>query len=150
MGMSQVEVASLGDTEEDTATVETKILQLRKNKGTMKLVAGRPLQLGDVAIVDFGTVRTDTNEEIPGSQRKGMQLDTGLGDRAIGLVGMIRSSLTYINQSVAHACTLLESEAFLCTEHLDFFEFALRDLLSRYLGAGISPKPEAVRSSVRR
>ncbi|KAK9909292.1 hypothetical protein WJX75_000086 [Coccomyxa subellipsoidea] len=85
----KVEVASLGDTEEDTATVETKILQLRKNKGTMKLVAGRPLQLGDVAIVDFGTVRTDTNEEIPGSQRKGMQLDTGLGDRAIGLVGIV-------------------------------------------------------------
>lgn len=85
---AQVEVASLGDAEEDNATVEAKILQLRKNKGTMRLVAGRPLQSGDVAIVDFNTVRTDTGEAIQGSQRKGMQLDTGLGDRAIGLVGV--------------------------------------------------------------
>ncbi|CAL8467961.1 g7499 [Coccomyxa elongata] len=85
----EVEVASLGDAEEDNATVEAKILQLRKNKGTMKLVAGRPLQTGDVAIVDFNTVRTDTGEAIQGSERKGMQLDTGLGDRAIGLVGVV-------------------------------------------------------------
>ena len=92
--LGQVEVASLGGAEEDAATVDTKILQLRKNKGTMKLVAGRPLQLGDVAIVDFSTVRTDTNEEIRGSQRKGMQLDTGLGDRALGLVGATQLPLT--------------------------------------------------------
>ncbi len=82
-----MEVGTLGGAEDDAATAEAKILQLRKNKGTMKLVAGRPLQHGDVAIVDFSTVRTDTGEAITGSQRRGMQLDTGLGDRAIGLVG---------------------------------------------------------------
>ena len=47
----------------------------------------RPLQVGDVAIVDFAVTRLDTGELISGSERRGMQLDTGLGDRAIGLNG---------------------------------------------------------------
>lgn len=91
--IAQVEVTSLGGPEEDTATVDAKILQLRKNRGTMKVVPGRPLQIGDVAIVDFKTVRADTGENIVGSQRKGMQLDTGLGDRAIGLTGAAATHL---------------------------------------------------------
>lgn len=52
-----------------------------------RVVIGRPLQLGDMAIVDFKAVRKDSGEVIMGSERKAMQLDTGLGDRAIGLSG---------------------------------------------------------------
>jgi hypothetical protein len=51
------------------------------------VVPGRPLRAGDVAIVDFNVTRLDTGEAIAGSERRGMQLDTGLGDRAIGLAG---------------------------------------------------------------
>jgi hypothetical protein len=83
----QVEVASLGGPEEDKKEVDTQLQQLRKNKGTLRVVTGRPLRPGDMAIVDFKTVRLDTDEIILGSTRKGMQLDTGLGDRAIGLSG---------------------------------------------------------------
>lgn len=120
----QVEVASLGDAEEDNATVEAKILQLRKNKGTMKLVVGRPLQTGDVAIVDFNTVRTDTGEAIQGSERKGMQLDTGLGDRAIGLVGVCMSIIESVTSEMLQSATEPQDrracqEA--CTSHFAYY-----------------------------
>lgn len=51
------------------------------------MATGRPLQMGDIAIIDFKAMRADTNELITGSQQRGMRLDTELGDRALGLAG---------------------------------------------------------------
>ena len=53
----------------------------------LQVVTGRPLQMGDIAIIDFKAMRADTNELITGSQQRGMRLDTELGDRALGLAG---------------------------------------------------------------
>ena len=54
----------------------------------VQVATGRPLQMGDIAIVNFQATRADTEELITGSQQRGMRLDTELGDRALGIVGM--------------------------------------------------------------
>ncbi|CAK0765119.1 hypothetical protein CVIRNUC_003226 [Coccomyxa viridis] len=85
----KVKVPLVGSPEEDARTVELKLRQVQKNKGNMKVVTGRPLQMGDIAIIDFKAMRADTNELITGSQQRGMRLDTELGDRALGLAGVV-------------------------------------------------------------
>ncbi len=54
----------------------------------VQVATGRPLKMGDIAIVNFQATRADTNELITGSQQRGMRLDTDLGDRALGIAGM--------------------------------------------------------------
>ncbi len=79
----------MGGPGHDEREVEAKLLQLRKRKGTLRVVVGRPLKLGDMAIIDFAATRADSGEAIEGSLRRGMQLDTALGDSAIGLSGEV-------------------------------------------------------------
>ncbi|CAL5219954.1 g1886 [Coccomyxa viridis] len=85
----KVEVPSIGTPEEDPKTVDLKLRQVQKEKGTMKVATGRPLKMGDIAIVNFQATRTDNNELITGSQQRGMRLDTDLGDRALGIAGVV-------------------------------------------------------------
>ena len=54
----------------------------------VQVATGRPVQMGDIAIVNFKATRTDNDELITGSQQRGMRLDTELGDRALGIAGM--------------------------------------------------------------
>ena len=62
-------------------------LLVARDAAPLQVVTGRPLQMGDIAIIDFKAMRADTNELITGSQQRGMRLDTELGDRALGLAG---------------------------------------------------------------
>ena len=43
--------------------------------------------MGDIAIIDFKVTRVDINELITGSQKRGMRLDTEMGDRSLGIGG---------------------------------------------------------------
>lgn len=76
-----VEVAAAGDAESDAAAAAAKLLTLRKDRGVMRVVTGRGVQHGDVVILDFSAARADGGEELPGTQREGMQLDTAEADR---------------------------------------------------------------------
>jgi len=53
----------------------------------VQVVTGRPLKMGDIAIIDFKVTRVDTDELITGSQKRGMRLDTEMGDRSLGIGG---------------------------------------------------------------
>ena len=55
---SQVEVPSVGDESTDEVEIDAKLLSMRKETGTMRVVTGRGLKRGDTVICDFnaGTV----------------------------------------------------------------------------------------------
>ena len=78
---------------------------------SLQVVTGRPLQMGDIAIIDFKAMRADTNELITGSQQRGMRLDTELGDRALGLAGGCCAALNPASGStcVAGSCRPAET-----------------------------------------
>ncbi|KAK9816415.1 hypothetical protein WJX72_000020 [[Myrmecia] bisecta] len=90
----RVEVVPAGDEASDAQALEAKLLSARKEKGTLSVVIDRGLQRGDVAVVDFVAKRMDLDEELMGSRRTGMQMDTDTADYAFmpgiveGMVGM--------------------------------------------------------------
>lgn len=89
----------------------TLIVLVDRGVTSLQVVTGRPLQMGDIAIIDFKAMRADTNELITGSQQRGMRLDTELGDRALGLAGECCAALSSASgsTSVAGSCRPAES-----------------------------------------
>ena len=86
-------------------------LLVERNVTALQVVTGRPLQMGDIAIIDFKAMRADTDELITGSQQRGMRLDTELGDRALGLAGGCCTALYSASgsTSVAGSCRPAET-----------------------------------------
>ena len=71
-----VTVEAATNDEQIAATVEAKMRALMKEGGKMRVVTGRGIQPGDVAIIDFSAALADSGEIIPGASRQGMQVDT--------------------------------------------------------------------------
>ena len=84
---------------------------VERDIASLQVVTGRPLQMGDIAIIDFKAMRADTDELITGSQQRGMRLDTELGDRALGLAGGCCAALNSApgSTSVAGSCRPAET-----------------------------------------
>lgn len=78
----QVDVPEVGNEETDQEAAKERIWQALKQKGSLRVVEGRGLEKGDLAIIDFEARRADTGEAIAGSEKKGMQVDT-MDDNAI-------------------------------------------------------------------
>lgn len=85
VGEGQVEVEVPGP-EEVEREVERVMLTGRKQGGTLT-VADRPLQAGDVGIVDFAIRRPGNGEVVAGSERSRMRLDTDSDDAGLQLPG---------------------------------------------------------------
>ncbi len=49
-------------------------------QGTLRVAVGRPLQMGDIVILDFDATRADEGEPILGAKRAGLRLDTETAD----------------------------------------------------------------------
>lgn len=83
----QVKVQRAGNDESDRVEVEKRLLAARKEKGDLRIVSGRGLQKGDVALIDFTARRTDSQEQIVGTEREGLHIDTGEPENSIGIPG---------------------------------------------------------------
>lgn len=77
-----VTVEASSSPERDAATAAAKMRALRKEGGTLRVVADRGIAIGDVAIIDFAAAVAESGETIPGASRQGMQLDTETADTA--------------------------------------------------------------------
>ena len=75
-----VTVEAASDDARDQKTAEKRFRALLKEGGTLRVVTGRGVQMGDVTIVDFDATAEETKEAIPGASRRGMQLDTETAD----------------------------------------------------------------------
>lgn len=62
-----------------------------KDVGSLRIVQGRALEVGDVAIIDIELRRKDTNELIEGSQAKSKQIDTASAQDTIELPGRAKT-----------------------------------------------------------
>lgn len=71
-----MDVPEVGNEETDQEATKERIWVALKQKGSLRVVADRGLERGDVAIIDFEARRSDNGEVIAGSERKGMQVDT--------------------------------------------------------------------------
>lgn len=91
-----VKVQAAGDEASDAAAVQKRLLELRKERAKLRIVADRGLSKGDVAIIDFAAAIKESNEAIPGAQRSGMQLDTETADTAFmpGVVPILEGMKT--------------------------------------------------------
>ena len=90
--MLQVEVAAAGDAEMAAKAVERRLHSALREKGKLRIVVGRQLRRGDVAIIDFAIARTDRSpdgEPVLGSEKRGMQLDTMLAEDTINIPGAL-------------------------------------------------------------
>ncbi len=86
----QVSVPAAGDAAMAAAAVEKRLQGALRERGKLRIVAGRPLRAGDVAIIDFVAARTDrepAGEPVAGSQTRGMQLDTASAEDTINIPG---------------------------------------------------------------
>ena len=85
-----MEVPAAGDKATAAAAVDKRLAAALREKGKLRIVVGRPLQRGDVAILDFAAARTDRPggpEPVLGSQKRGMQLDTASAEETINIPG---------------------------------------------------------------
>ncbi|KAK9835180.1 hypothetical protein WJX81_004039 [Elliptochloris bilobata] len=88
----KVELPSAGDKATAAAAVEKRLAIALREKGKLRIVLGRPLRRGDVAIMDFAVTRTDRPggaEPVLGSQKRGMQLDTANAEDTINIPGIV-------------------------------------------------------------
>lgn len=126
----KVEVASVGDEATDAAEIEAKLLSLRKESGTLRVVTGRGVRRGDTVICDFDAERADIGEPILGARQAGMQLDTDTTDKtflpglADSMAGMVQGDVREITvtipdtweterlRGVPARCTVKVSEVF--------------------------------------
>lgn len=106
--MLQVEVAAAGDAEMAAKAVERRLQSALREKGKLRIVVGRELRRGDVAIIDFAIARTDRSgdgEPVLGSEKRGMQLDTTLAEDTINIPGALLTRTSW--------ATLLQSRVWL-------------------------------------
>lgn len=64
-----------------------------KEVGSLRIVQGRGLETGDVAVIDIELRRKDNNEVVEGSQQSGKQIDTAQAQHTVELPGAIRTPL---------------------------------------------------------
>lgn len=76
----------MGNEETDQEATKERIWAALKQKGSLRVVADRGLEKGDVAIVDF-EARRENGEAIAGSEKKGMQVDTMDENAIFGIEG---------------------------------------------------------------
>ena len=60
-----MDVEAAGSEESDHTAVARMLQSLRKEEGTLRVVTGRGLQVGDVVIVDFDAARADGGSPPP-------------------------------------------------------------------------------------
>eukprot|EP00208_Stichococcus_sp_RCC1054_P004255 CAMPEP_0206139378 /NCGR_PEP_ID=MMETSP1473-20131121/5719_1 /ASSEMBLY_ACC=CAM_ASM_001109 /TAXON_ID=1461547 /ORGANISM="Stichococcus sp, Strain RCC1054" /LENGTH=542 /DNA_ID=CAMNT_0053533143 /DNA_START=35 /DNA_END=1663 /DNA_ORIENTATION=- len=91
----EIEVDAAGNEASDREKVETMLLQLQQDKSKLRIVQGRGLERGDIAICQFNAFRAETGEPIPGSQQANMRLNTATADTSYipglvaGMEGMV-------------------------------------------------------------
>jgi len=91
-----ITVAAVSSEDADKAKADAKLRTLQKERGgQMRVVNGRGVQRGDMAIVDFDAAVEETGEAIPGAARQGMQLDTDTADEAF-LPGVVEAMMGMI------------------------------------------------------
>lgn len=84
-----IDVEDIGDDGTDRENVEQYIRTFLKNKGTQRIVQGRGLERGDVAILDFEFLRPDNREPLPSLKQDKFQFDTDLPD-ALGIIEKVK------------------------------------------------------------
>jgi trigger factor len=91
-----VKVSNPQNSEADIdAAVNKKFRMLLKEGASLRVVSGRGVQMGDVVIIDFSARVAESGEPIPGTDRKGMQLDTETADESFlpgvssAMIGML-------------------------------------------------------------
>jgi hypothetical protein len=80
-----VEIDAAVDDDEIRKSVQKKIWASLKDKGSLRVVNHRGVEMGDVAVVNFVAMRAETGKEISGSRQVKMHLDTVEGEDMMGL-----------------------------------------------------------------
>ena len=88
----QIEVEAMPEEETLRKAGEEKIKAGLKDVGSLRLVQGRGLITGDVAVIDIDLRRKESGEIIEGSQQTGKQIDTATAQHTVELPGLFRSS----------------------------------------------------------
>ena len=73
--------------EELKKSAEEKINAGLKDVGSLRIVQGRGLKTGDVAIIDIDLRRKENGQIIEGSQQMGKQIDTATAQHTVELPG---------------------------------------------------------------
>ena len=89
MDSVQVEVQAAGDESSDKAAVDQRIAaSIKDSLGTLRVVSGRGLAVGDVAMLDYEARIADNGEPIAGSKKEGLRFDTEDPER-LAVPGML-------------------------------------------------------------
>uniref|UniRef100_A0A7S0SNE3 peptidylprolyl isomerase n=1 Tax=Mantoniella antarctica TaxID=81844 RepID=A0A7S0SNE3_9CHLO len=83
----KITVTSPGDDETDALEAESIFTQQLRSLGTMRVVTGRGLTIGDQVVMDLDAVNAATGDSIEGIKQKKFQLDTGAA--RLNLPGLI-------------------------------------------------------------
>ena len=83
----QIEVDAKPGEEAIKRSAEEKVKAGLKEVGSLRIVQGRGLQTGDVAVIDIELRRKEDNEVIEGSQQFAKQIDTAAARDTVELPG---------------------------------------------------------------
>lgn len=108
----EVTVEAASDDLQDQKIADKRFRSLLKESATMRVVSGRGIKMGDVAIIDFDAISEETGEPIPGASRRDMKLDTEVGDEEF-IPGVVDAMLgMQTGESCEKTITLPNSEDF--------------------------------------
>lgn len=84
----QLELEPVASEDAIRERAEMRIKGSLKETGSLRIVQGRGLQTGDVAVIDFELRRKDSDEPIEGTKQVDRQFDTEASEEAVQLPGM--------------------------------------------------------------
>ena len=85
----QIEVEAMPEEEALRKAGEEKVNAGLKEVGSLRLVQGRGLKTGDVAVIDIDLRRKESGQIIEGSQQMGKQIDTATAQNTVELPGAL-------------------------------------------------------------